>query len=53
MNANCTIENTQYANMEVAEIGAEFPINPELLEWKKTADIKTLPELIRRTLDEY
>ncbi|HBM96683.1 TPA: hypothetical protein DD394_04070, partial [bacterium UBP9_UBA11836] len=39
--------------MEANRVGDEFPINPELLEWEKTADIKTLPELIRRTVDEY
>ena len=53
MNANCTRENTPDANMEANRVGDEFPINPELLEWEKTADIKTLPELIRRTVDEY
>lgn len=37
----------------VSKIGQEYPVNQELLDWEKGADIKTLPELIRRTVDKY
>ncbi|MGM9999013.1 MAG: AMP-dependent synthetase/ligase [Candidatus Bruticola sp.] len=53
MKVNDNIADTKGACADRVRVGDEFPINQEILEWAKTADVKTLPELIRRTVDTY
>lgn len=37
----------------VIELGREYPLSKEFIAWSERASIKTLPELIRRSVDEF
>ncbi|MBQ7503363.1 long-chain fatty acid--CoA ligase [bacterium] len=37
----------------IIELGKDYPLSPEFIAWSEQASIKTLPEIIRRSVDEF